>query len=502
VGRIAQTRLPELGSGMIFIPGLEPVIEACNEWIDVIEIEPQTFWSGLSVQSAQQRANPEIRHWIRQLSKPLLLHGVGNPLACSLSIHDVQTAAFREAVAEFNPPWVSEHLSFNRVATDQEPFWTGFFLPPLQTSPVAAYCAKNVKQFQNEVGVPVLFETGVNYLQRQDEEISDGNFVRAVAERADCGILMDLHNMWTNERCGRDAVLDVVSEIPADRVLEIHLAGGEQVNGWWLDAHSGLVPEPLQKITEQVVARLPNLKAIIFEIMPQHIRANKLDMRKIADHLQWIHEVWRTRGSRVKATSNLGSPKSFTQSFKESSLSGSDWENALGRLAIGRIATSALERKLALDQGVRVFADLIISIRGGGLQDTLPLTCVYLKLSLGEAQFRKLVAEFCRRYPPTVFPSEDAKHFTEYLHHEKMAIPHLLQVAHFELAVIEIQSSDLSVSVQFTCDPEPLLACLAAGDLPNPMVLEDHEITIIHDREAGTSLHVRSVTKGCSTESC
>jgi len=231
VGPIPQARLPELGPGMIYIPGLEPVIETCSEWIDVIEIEPQTFWSGLSVQSGQQRADPENWNWLRQLAKPKLLHGVGNPLACSLPIDDVQTAAFREAVAEFNPPWVSEHLSFNRVAIDRELFWTGFFLPPLQISPVATYCAKNVKQFQNEVGVPILFETGVNYLQRQDGEMSDGSFVRAVAERADCGILMDLHNMWTNERCGRDGVLDVVSEIPADRVLEIHLAGGEHVNG-------------------------------------------------------------------------------------------------------------------------------------------------------------------------------------------------------------------------------------------------------------------------------
>jgi hypothetical protein len=79
---------------------------------------------------------------------------------------------------------------------------------------------------------------------------------------------------------------------------------------------------------------------------------------------------------------------------------------------------------------------------------------------------------------PSLFPREDAKHFTEYLQHEKMAVPHLSQVAHFELAVIGIQSGDLAVTVRFTCDPQLLLASLAAGDLPKAMVLEDHEITI------------------------
>ena len=137
--------------------------------------------------------------------------------------------------------------------------------------------------------------------------------------------------------------------------------------------------------------------------MPQHIRASKLEMREIADHLQWISEVWRTRGSQVRAASNFRSPKCLAQSLEASSLSGPDWENALGRLAIGRTATSALEHRLASDHGVHVFADLVISIRGGSLQDTLPLTCVYLKLSLAEAQFRKMVSEFSRRYPPPCF---------------------------------------------------------------------------------------------------
>ena len=94
-------------------------------------------------------------------------------------------------------------------------------------------------------GVPVAFETGVNYLRPQPDEIPDGLFVRRVAEAADCGILLDLHNLLTNERNGRVPLRAVFDDIPHERVWEIHLAGGREYHGYWLDSHSGHIDDDL-----------------------------------------------------------------------------------------------------------------------------------------------------------------------------------------------------------------------------------------------------------------
>jgi len=56
-------------------------------------------------------------------------------------------------------------------------------------------------------------------------------FLRQVVERADCEILLDLHNAWTNDRNGRQAISDFLMDIPLERVRELHLAGGVAEQG-------------------------------------------------------------------------------------------------------------------------------------------------------------------------------------------------------------------------------------------------------------------------------
>lgn len=114
--------------------------------------------------------------------------------------------------------------------------------------------------------MPFAVETGVNYLHPRAEELPDGAFVAGVAMAADCGILLDLHNVWTNERNGRQAVDDFVAQIPLERVWEVHLAGGSELEGYWLGSHSGGIPDELHALAARVIPQLPNLRALIFEI--------------------------------------------------------------------------------------------------------------------------------------------------------------------------------------------------------------------------------------------
>ena len=78
---------------------------------------------------------------------------------------------------------------------------------------------------------PFAVEIGVNYLRRRSDELSDGEFVTKVVEGANCGIILDLHNLWTNEMNGRQSIEDFLRQIPLERVWEIHLAGGYEEDG-------------------------------------------------------------------------------------------------------------------------------------------------------------------------------------------------------------------------------------------------------------------------------
>ena len=123
----------------------------------------------------------------------------------------------------------------------------------------------------------------------------DGDYFSAIATTADCGILLDLHNLWANERNGRQPVVEVLSRLPLDRVWEIHLAAGMSLHDYWLDAHSGLVDDALMQLVEQTVTQLPNLGAIIYEILPQYIA--EIGLERIHRQLEDIAALWRHRAA-------------------------------------------------------------------------------------------------------------------------------------------------------------------------------------------------------------
>src|SRR5207247_9830546 len=111
-----------------------------------------------------------------------------------------------------------------------------------------------------------------------------------LVELADVQILLDLHNAWTKDRNGRQAISDFLMEIPLERVRELHLAGGVAEQGYWLDAHSGPVPPQLIDLAREIVPRLRNLNAIIFEITPTYIDIVGLDV--VRRELERLNDLW------------------------------------------------------------------------------------------------------------------------------------------------------------------------------------------------------------------
>src|SRR3546814_14571265 len=100
----------------------------------------------------------------------------------------------------------------------------------------------------------------------------------------------------------RQPVDDVLATLPLERVWEIHLAGGDAVDGYWLDAHSGLVPHPLMELCRTWFPRLPNLKAVLFAIIPAHMASKDKGLDLLPAHLDPIREHWNVRGSRLDVT--------------------------------------------------------------------------------------------------------------------------------------------------------------------------------------------------------
>jgi uncharacterized protein (UPF0276 family) len=460
--------LPDLGVGVVYIPGVDALLGDDGIAFDVIEVEPQTLW--------RRRGNhyvpdDEIIGHVSRLPQRKLVHGVGCPVGSSVPHEEQQIALFADSIRTFGAPWASEHLSFNRAYGDEETFNAGFLLPPLQTRAGADAAAAAARTLASRLPVPFAVETGVNYLRPRAGELSDGAFVAAVAEGADCGILLDLHNLWANERNGRQPVREFLDEIPLDRVWEVHVAGGFEYAGYWLDAHSGVMPEALIELAAEVVPKLPNVHAIIFEMVPQALA--RTDVAVLRRQVETLRNIWTMRGTRVDCRSREATPAPMIDD-----VSPGQWQDTLGALAVGRHVAGPLADSLADDPAVPVFQKLVWQVRAGMIVDNLALTCRLLMLSHGEAFLRALFDDFFARVPPEIFGSAESDAFAGFLREQQIDEPLLADVLAYEIAAMHVQLDGGTQVIRTRHDPNALVAALSDDRIPAGVEEGDFEVVV------------------------
>ncbi|WP_167092931.1 multinuclear nonheme iron-dependent oxidase [Massilia frigida] len=451
---------------MICLPGLEAFIEANKDLIDVIEIEPQPLWFKSAAAAVPYAINTDVLAQLRADPHPKLVHGLGFPIGGSVPPEPGQVALFADVVKALDASWASEHLSFSRASGPDGVFSTGFLLPPLQSAQTVALAAANIRTLSVSLPVPFAFETGVNYLQPVPGEMSDGAFFGAIAEEADCAILLDLHNLWCNERNGRQSVLAALDDMPLERVCEVHLAGGDYLDGYYLDAHSGLVPAELMQLAHAVLPRLPNLKALVFEIVPAYMRA--IAHRHLTAQLHELHRLWDERKTtpQVACATPRGTLR-HAGALDDALPSPPQWERALAGQVLGIATDEPCTVPLDTDEGIRVLRQLVAAVRSGTIVDSMALSYRLISLTVGESAFLALLHAFWKTRPPEPFATEEALNFAEFLRTQALRIPHLDEVLAFELASHQVRMYGQPKTVRFTCSPLPLLMALRSARMPD-----------------------------------
>jgi hypothetical protein len=97
----------------------------------------------------------------------------------------------------------------------------------------------------------------------RDSRLTEWEFLREVAVRADCLILLDVNNIYVSAVNHEFAALDYLNSIPVDRVQQIHLAGHENHGDYLIDTHDHPVPDPVWELYAAAVRRFGNVSTMI-----------------------------------------------------------------------------------------------------------------------------------------------------------------------------------------------------------------------------------------------
>ena len=466
-----------LGVGVVYWPILDPLLREPGSPATVVEIEPQAFWemSHDDRHGWRYRPNEALLDELAALPQAKLIHGVGHPVGGTVTDPLDHLNLLQDAVTQLAPAWVSEHLSLNRFERPQgghEPLdqveHAGFLLPPSQTPATTRVAADNLQRLRSAMDRPMAFETGVNYLRPQAGEMSDGDFFAAVAETSDCGIVLDLHNLWCNACNGRQSVDEVMARLPLERVWEVHLAGGMRHGAYWLDAHNGRIPEPVIELAARWIPKLPALGALMFEILPEHVPTLGLD--EVAQELNLLQTMWALRAPRlVHVAQGRPAPPATGHSRPEDRAAVRAWECQLAAALHGEAPADAA---LTRDPGCALLARLIQDFRRANLTRALRFTLTTLLLGLGEDDTEALLQAYARHSPPQPFAALEAEQFAAFVwghigHWPHL--PHLCEVLAFEHALIRASVHGHSTQLHWSVDPTQVLEALEAGQLPPPL---------------------------------
>jgi uncharacterized protein (UPF0276 family) len=200
-------------------------------------------------------------HYLERIRRrfPLVMHGVSLSIGSTDPIDLEYLAQVRTLAARIEPHWISDHLC-----------WTGIegrnlhdLLPLPYTEEALASVVDRVGQVQDALGRQILLENVSSYLTYSASDMSEWEFLREVAERADCAILLDINNIYVSSVNHGFDPLAYLQAMPRERVRQFHLAGHSNLGGHLIDTHDHPIVEPVWDLYCAAVAQFGAVPTMI-----------------------------------------------------------------------------------------------------------------------------------------------------------------------------------------------------------------------------------------------
>lgn len=173
---------------------------------------------------------------------PIVIHSINLSLGTAERAPQHRIDLLQETVEWARPSWVSEHLSYSRF----DDIEIDNFIALPYTDEAVEVVTANIKEMQSLLGLRMAMENITHTFTWPGKQYTEAEFITRVMERADCGMLLDVTNLYINARLHGYDPYDYLRTLPRDRIMQLHLAGHSIIDGQLTDTHvGGIHPEVL-----------------------------------------------------------------------------------------------------------------------------------------------------------------------------------------------------------------------------------------------------------------
>lgn len=241
---------PHLGLGVGLRTAHFPYLLAHWPAVDWFEIISENF--------IDSQGRP--RYVLDQLAEryPMVMHGVSLSIGSTDPLNFDYLGRLKRLADAIQPKWISDHLC-----------WTGVLglnahdlLPLPLNDETLRHVVERIRTVQDFLGRPLVLENPSSYVTFASSTMSEWEFLSRMAEEADCGLLLDVNNVYVSSVNHDFDPLEYIDNVPHTRVVQCHLAGHTDCGTHLIDTHDNHVIDPVWELyrrAHQLTGRMSTL---------------------------------------------------------------------------------------------------------------------------------------------------------------------------------------------------------------------------------------------------
>ena len=243
-----------LGGGIGLRQPHHAAVLATRPDVGFMEIHAENFMCG----GAQLRFLETTRqHW------PISVHGVGLGLGGAHALDDRHLDRLAALVNRVEPFMVSEHVAW----CGGPGLYMNDLLPPIYTEAALEILVQHIEQTQERLKRQILIENPSTYLEYVASDMDEGAYLAEAARRSGCGLLLDVNNLYVNQRNHGADPIAIMNGLPVEAVKEIHVAGHHEAElgdaTLLIDNHGAPVSDAVWQLYDAAIARFPDAVTLV-----------------------------------------------------------------------------------------------------------------------------------------------------------------------------------------------------------------------------------------------
>jgi uncharacterized protein (UPF0276 family) len=284
--------------GLLYNPAVPYVLEQAPQLVEYLEVIPDRLWYDFGKAETRHGRFHRVQAAIEALrgyakGRVIAGHGIGLslPSAMPLDLDMLNQVAWASRYFDF--AWYSEHLSMFLTPHGSVPnAQAGLGLPVLYNDETFEILSTKLARLHDALGCQLILENGSIFTPIPEMEMTEMEFLGRLFRELNCGTLLDLHNLYVSYRNGSVAPQIYLESLDPESVFEIHMAGGDELAGFYTDSHSRLTPPEVWELAYEFVPRFTNVRAITFEFHESYFK--RLGVAGITAELERLHELAET----------------------------------------------------------------------------------------------------------------------------------------------------------------------------------------------------------------